>query len=758
MEPRFSIRTKLFLAILTILLVSYSTLLYSTITTLTRSQQREVGRDLEAHLNYARSKYKDRPEVLKYSLLQPVSAAPVQEHLKSRDSVWLKDALARWEKVLTFADVLTIVDPNEKVIARLSSDQRGDRLVLTDLLDQALQSRKVLVSTEVVAIGDLCQEVAKGDCPLDGPNGEAMVAFVAIPVIGADGTLLGGVVAGDILNHETHIPDHIREVFGSEVEVVVTQQDVPISSSFATDSAHSFTLTPAITSLLAKGEHYLGEMVIGKKPYEMAIEPLFNSHGQFIGSLSVALSRESYTKVSRENLANILISAVIGIICSFVVALLVARRLTGPLRALARSARMIEAGDLNQRVTVTVQDEVGVLAGAFNKMVNALVEHNRLISAKNEELQELNEHLEQKVTGRTADLAMEKERLEAVLTSMAEGVVVTDGEDRVILFNPAAQQLFDMIPFRVMGQSVEHICENGGFCSLIDRIKEIKAVGGGAVGWQETLLVNGKKLKMNLVALANDRGEFAGVLMTIRDVTTEEQIDTMKTEFISTVSHELKTPLTSIKGSLQLLLNRGKWLTETERQLLSVCFRNTQRLIRLISEILDISKIESGGAFFKFRPLSMAELVVYASEEIKSFAMSRDITIVNNVGGHLPSVYGDHDRLIQVLTNLLSNAVKFSPEGKIVMVSAAQEGNYLRVSVADRGKAILREDREKLFKKFQQIDRGDGYKIGGTGLGLAICKEIVERHHGRIFYTSDKENINMFSFTVPIVGEDHGKE
>jgi signal transduction histidine kinase len=338
---------------------------------------------------------------------------------------------------------------------------------------------------------------------------------------------------------------------------------------------------------------------------------------------------------------------------------------------------------------------------------------------------------------------------------MAEGVVVTDRENRVILFNPAAQRLFDMVPFRVIGQDVEHICEIGGFCPLVDRIREIKV---GGVGRQEKLLAKGKKLKVNLFALTNAPGEFAGVLMTIRDVTAEEQIDSMKTEFISTVSHELKTPLTSIKGSLQLLLNRGKWLTETERQLLSVCFRNTQRLIRLISEILDISKIESGGATFNLKPLSMAELVVYASEEIKSFAMSRNITIVNNVGGHLPPIYGDHDRLIQVLTNLLSNAVKFSPEGKIVMVSAEREGNYLRVSVADRGKAILGKDRDKLFKKFQQIDRGDGYKIGGTGLGLAICKEIIERHHGRIFYTSNKENENMFCFTVPIVGEDHGKE
>jgi signal transduction histidine kinase len=231
----------------------------------------------------------------------------------------------------------------------------------------------------------------------------------------------------------------------------------------------------------------------------------------------------------------------------------------------------------------------------------------------------------------------------------------------------------------------------------------------------------------------------------------------MKTEFISTVSHELKTPLTSMKGSLQLLLTRGKWLTETERQLLTVCFRNTQRLIRLIGEILDISGMESGGMAFKFKPVSIGEVTVYAIEEMRSYAMGREITIVNTVGEHLPQVYGDSDRLIQVITNLLSNAVKFSPEGKVVLVNAQQDGNYVVVSVEDRGKVIEWSDREKLFKKFQQIESADRAKVSGTGLGLAICKEIVERHHGRIFYTAAREWGNTFSFTVPIIGETDGK-
>ena len=397
---------------------------------------------------------------------------------------------------------------------------------------------------------------------------------------------------------------------------------------------------------------------------------------------------------------------------------------------------------------------MGALAASFNKMARALEERDSVITRKTLDLEELNGQLEQMVEQRTRDLSMEMGRLEAVLTSMAEGVVVTDRDNRVVLFNPAAQRMFELVPHRVIDQPIERICELGGFEALSARIGELTASGGSAAG-KEALDLKGKRLQVNLAALAEESGSFAGIVLSIRDVTAEEQVDRMKTEFISTVSHELKTPLTSMKGSLQLLLNRGKWLTDTERQLLTVCYRNTQRLIRLITEILDISRIESGGMAFKFKPTCIGEITVYAVEEINSYAIGRGITIINSIPQQLPQVYGDSDRLIQVMTNLLSNAIKFSPEGKVVMVNAKQEGNYLVVSVSDRGNVIQWSDRDKLFKKFQQLQGSDGQS--GSGLGLAICKEIVERHHGQIFYTAAKEPGNTFCFTVPVIGEGDGK-
>jgi two-component system, OmpR family, sensor histidine kinase VicK len=756
MQPRFGIRTKLLLSILAILLVSYSTLLYSTMKTLSASLRTEIDANLDANLKFARSQYFDQSDVVKYSLMQSAVSETVQRRLRDRDAAWLSQRLQRWHSVLSFLELMVVVDSDRRILARLHGPGTGELLDLRGVVDQAMGGKKVVVSTEIVSSAYLCQAGAGDYCRLRGVKGEALVVTVVIPVIGADGKVLGCIVTGDILNQHPNLPNQLKKVFGDDVEVTITQRGARIASSIAQGRMAPDGLSAKVIDILERGGVFRGEMEIGSSRYETAVDPLMNSRGEFVGSLSVAVSTERFKILRRENLQNIVASAFLGILCSFALAFVASRHLTGPLRQLATGARRIEEGDLDQQVEESHDDEVGLLACSFNRMSEALKERDRIITRKTADLQDLNEQLELKVEERTSALTMEMGRLEAVLTSMAEGVVVTDRHNRVVLFNPAAQQMFELVPHRVIGEPIERVCEMGEFSALIDPIRH-QGSQDAKTGSKEELSVKGKRLNAYLCALSDEAGAFAGIVLSIRDVTVEEQVDRMKTEFISTVSHELKTPLTSMKGSLQLLLTRGKWLTDTERQLLTVCFRNTQRLIRLITEILDISGIESGGMAFNFKPVSIGEVTVYAVEEIKSYAMGRDISIVNTVGQHLPQVYGDSDRLIQVITNLLSNAVKFSPAGKVVVVSAEQEGNYVSLSVADRGRVIQWSDREKLFKKFQQLESSDRGKVGGTGLGLAICKEIVERHHGRIFYTAAKELGNTFSFTVPIIGETDGK-
>ncbi|HJV34657.1 ATP-binding protein [Geomonas sp.] len=751
MHPRFGIKTKLLLSILAILLVSYTTLLVSTMNTLSASLHTEIDRNLEANLRFARSQYFDRADIVKYSLLQSTTSPSLHTEIRDKETKQLNERLDQWHTLLPFQELMVVLDADKRLLASLNGAPDRLRFNLPGVIDQAMASRVAVASTEIIPGALLCRAGVKEYCDQRKVNGEALVVTVVIPVIGEDGAVIGTVVSGDILNRQPNLPTQLKDVFGTDVEVTITQRGMRIATS-RPSLAGSYHLAPRVVDYLERGEVFRGETEIDSTLYETAIDPLLNSRGEFVGSLAVAVSTERFKKIRRDNLDNIVASAFLGIFCSFALAFVASRKLTKPLRQLADGARRIQEGDLDQRVEETQNDEVGVLATSFNTMAEALKERDGIITRKTVDLQELNEQLERKVADRTSALSMEMGRLEAVLTSMAEGVVVTDRDNRVVLFNPAAQQMFELVPHRVIGASLERVCQMAGFTVLMERIRELgePELAGGS---KEELTLKGKRLQVFFCSLTDEEGKFAGIVLSMRDVTVEQQVDRMKTEFISTVSHELKTPLTSMKGSLQLLLSRGKWLTDTERQLLSVCFRNTERLIRLISDILDISGIESGGMLFDFKPVSIGEVAVYAVEEIKSYAMGRDITIVNSVGEHLPTVYGDRDRLIQVITNLLSNAVKFSPEGKVIMVTAEQDGNYVVVSVADRGKVINWSEREKLFKKFQQIEGAERGKLGGTGLGLAICKEIVDRHHGRIFYTAAKEWGNTFSFTVPIMGE-----
>jgi PAS domain S-box-containing protein len=755
MQPRFGIRSKLLLSILAILLVSYSTLLYSTMNTLTVALRTEIDRNLDTNLKFARSQFYDQADIVKYSLQQAGFSQSLQQRMDARDRAWLAERVQQWHSQLPFLDLLLVADADKKVLARLNGPGSGEGLELQGVVDQALGGKKAMVSTEIVPSSVLCRSGIAQYCGAQEQKGEALMVTVVVPVIAPDGRVLGCLVAGEVLNQRQNLPVRLKEVFGNDVEVAITQRGVKITSSSAADPHGSSGLSQRVIAMLERGEVYRGEAAIGSQTYETAIDPLHNSRGEFVGSLSLAVSTERFNRIRQENLKNIVASAFLGILCSFALAFLASRQLTGPLRQLAAGARRIEEGDLYQRVEDSHDDEVGELASSFNTMAQALKERDGIISRKTRDLEELNGQLEIMVADRTRALSTEMGRLEAVLTGMAEGVVVTDAANRVVLFNPAAQQMFELVPHQVIDQPIERVCQMGGLSPLAGRIKELRE-SGAAAGGKEELSVKGKRLKASLSAMADEAGAFAGIVLSIRDVTVEEQVDRMKTDFIATVSHELKTPLTSIKGSLQLLLNRGKWLTTTERQLLTVCSRNTQRLIRLIGEILDISGIESGGMAFNFKPTCIGEVAVYAVEEINSYAMGRGITIVNSIPQQLPQVYADGDRLIQVLTNLLSNAIKFSPEGKVVMVTAKQEGNYVSVCVSDRGNEIQWSDRDKLFKKFQQLEGSDG-KVGGSGLGLAICKEIVERHQGRIFYTTSQEPGNTFCFTVPIIGEGDGK-
>jgi signal transduction histidine kinase len=239
------------------------------------------------------------------------------------------------------------------------------------------------------------------------------------------------------------------------------------------------------------------------------------------------------------------------------------------------------------------------------------------------------------------------------------------------------------------------------------------------------------------------------VLLIFRDLTRGREVDRLKAEFVSIVSHELRTPLTSIHGSLGLLAS-GLLAESGEKgkRMLEIAVNNTDRLIRLLNDILDIEKLESGKIEMHRLPSDSGELLSRAVEVMTPMAQDHEITI--HLSGSKEMIDADPDRILQCLTNLLSNAIKFSEPGGVVAVRATPTGEELRFEVADQGRGIPLDKQETIFQRFQQVDASDSRRKGGTGLGLAITRSIIQQHGGRIWVESQIGKGSTFFFTVPL--------
>ncbi len=258
-------------------------------------------------------------------------------------------------------------------------------------------------------------------------------------------------------------------------------------------------------------------------------------------------------------------------------------------------------------------------------------------------------------------------------------------------------------------------------------------------------------IQVRVSPVVDREGDYAGRVLALRDITNEHEIAQMKNEFVSTVSHELRTPLTSIKGYVDLILDGDAGeINEIQQEFLGIVKENSDRLVELINDMLDISRIESGRIHFKVQPIAVDDVVQGAVDTFKAVLSQTGRSVKVRVPDDLPPVAADPDRVGQVLINYLSNALKYSPNGGQVAVTAKREGDFVRIGVRDHGLGISREDQKRLFTKFYRVDSALTRDIGGTGLGLSICKSIIELLGGEIGVRSRAGEGSTFWFTLPV--------
>ncbi|RKH62166.1 ATP-binding protein [Corallococcus llansteffanensis] len=374
-------------------------------------------------------------------------------------------------------------------------------------------------------------------------------------------------------------------------------------------------------------------------------------------------------------------------------------------------------------------------------------------------LGELNRGLEARVAERTqalsaasAEARASDARKAAILEASPDGIVVLDEVGRVMEFNPSAEAHFRLRSARAVGADFLTLALPASLpAAQRDGVRAALQRDDGPAARVESpcLRADGGVFPAELTFARVHADGPPRVTVFVRDLTERKAVERMKNEFISTVSHELRTPLTSIRGSLGLL--EGGIVGELPAQALDmvrIARTNTERLIRLINEILDLEKMESGMLELKLQPQTAQDLVEATLSGVQGMAETAHVTLRSDVDG-APQVKGDRDRLIQVLTNLVSNAVKFSPPGASVVVAAAVAADgRVRFSVTDQGPGIPEEKLGRLFGRFQQLDASDTRSKGGTGLGLAISQAIVEQHGGRIDVLSRPGEGSTFHFSL----------
>lgn len=352
------------------------------------------------------------------------------------------------------------------------------------------------------------------------------------------------------------------------------------------------------------------------------------------------------------------------------------------------------------------------------------------------------------------ELRASETRIRAVLDNVLDGIITINEQGTIESFNLAAEQIFGYAPNEVIGKNIKMLMPEPYHSGHDDYLRNY--MGGGAakvigIGREVTgRRKDGSTFPMDLAVSEMGLGErrlFTGI---VRDITERKKVDRLKNEFVSTVSHELRTPLTSIRGSLGLIAGGVAGEIPAQAKILvDIAHNNCERLVRLINDILDIEKIESGKMVFDFRPVEIMRLMEEALEA--NLAYAEQFRVRYTLDGDLSGVktLADQDRLMQVMANLLSNAAKFSPANDVVAVSVARHGQEVRVCVTDHGPGIPEEFHHRIFQKFAQADASDTRQKGGTGLGLNISKAIIEKHGGEIGFKTQSGIGTTFYFDLP---------
>lgn len=345
-----------------------------------------------------------------------------------------------------------------------------------------------------------------------------------------------------------------------------------------------------------------------------------------------------------------------------------------------------------------------------------------------------------------------KKETDAVIRSIAEGLVVVDGKGNVAMMNPAAEKLLDVSKKDKIGKPM---LENLKKEQIVSMARESESGEDREIEIFSEEDETRRIVRSSSAVIEDENGQTIGMVSVLSDITKQKELDGMKAKFVANVTHELRTPLVAVQKAVSLLLSKTTGaFSSTQEEFLTLADRNLKKLSRLIDDLLDLSKLEAGKMQISLESITIDKVIEETAAGLSVWANTKSIKIEEKVADGLPTVKMDAQRIGQVLNNLIGNAIKFTPQGGTITVGAVfgNSNKEIVVSVEDTGPGITKENLSKVFDRFYQTGERNLTDISGTGVGLSIVKEIVELHNGKVWAESGKIKGARFVFTLPIGG------
>ncbi len=459
------------------------------------------------------------------------------------------------------------------------------------------------------------------------------------------------------------------------------------------------------------------------------------SDSKNVGSVTVGLSGKIMDKVSATSKLSLAIVFLLAWLVIVGIVYMNSTIITSELRKLYQGVKKISTGEFGYKIDdKNVDNEVKELYNAFNDMSEKLSRYN-----------------EQTIES----LTFERNKLESVLMSIVNGVVVCDNHDKVIMVNNHAKKLLEVNEEDILNTQIQQFCDSSGEFCFSEKIAEFKDTpieeDGAPVPFN--IEIDKRIIRCLISPMFTRSNSYVGYIIVLIDVTKDVEMDQLRSHFISNVSHELRTPVTVLRSYIDTLYNFGNDFDfNTQREFIGVMNQEIIRLNRMVNDILDFSRYEAQNVRLEKSKQNVMEIVEDCVNQVQVLAKEHDLTISIMKEPDLPEIYLNIDSISRAFMNILSNAIKYSPDGKRIKIRAerSRDGEFVEISVEDQGAGIPEKDQKKVFDRFYRCENAT-HSVKGTGLGLHLVKVTIEKHHaGQVFVHSKEGEGSTFGFRLPI--------